>query len=926
MHLRSCRALAALLLALPCLPARAQAPAPAAAPAAPPAALRLPAGMQRVTAVEGITEYSLPNGLRVLLFPDPSVNTLTVNITFKVGSRHEGYGETGMAHLLEHMVFKGTPRHPNIAQELTEHGAQANGTTSFDRTNYYETVPATEANLRWALELEADRMVNSYIRRSDLESEFSVVRNEFESGENSPAAVLSKRMLGVIFQFSNYGHSPIGEKSDIEGAPIERLQTFYRLYYQPDNAVLLVSGRFDQQRALDLIQETFGAIARPSRQIPADYTREPVQDGERRVTLRRKGDVQIVSAMYRTPPGSHPDHAAVQVLGNLLADSPAGRLYQALVAPGKAASFNVDANGFAGTGVLEFNVNVRLNQSADEALATLTSVLDQVATAPPAEADVERAKTRILRTFEIQLSQSRGLGLSLSNHIGVGDWRLAFLGRDQVMRVTPADITRVARSYLKPANRTIGVFLPDSNPDRAAIPEPPDVGLILAGYQGRAAAPAGEEFDSSPENLERRTQRFTLANGMQVALLPKATRNNAVRAVLTLRFGTLESLAGKALAGTFAANLLARGSTTKSRQEVQDTLARLKSTVSAGGAASGANFQIQTDRANVADTLRLVAELAKQPAFPAEEFETLKRQQLAAIETQRSQAQPLAGNTFTRVMRPPYARTDPRYVENFDEQVASLTAITLDQLHAFHREFYGASNATLAVVGDFDPAEMRTLLAGLFGEWRSPGPFRRIETPYVPLDPRVETIRTPDQANAVYQAGIGFAMRDDDPEAPAVTMAGFMMGGGFLNSRLATRIRQRDGLSYGVSGSFTLSPQDRDARFSATMIFNPGNLARLEAAFREEVERAARDGFTAEELAAAKTGWLDARKVARANDQTLAATMNNYLFFGRNFTFDAARDAAVQSLTLEQVNAAARKYLDYSRVIIVKAGDFPRPL
>ena len=191
-------------------------------------ALRLPSGVQKITAVEGITEYSLPNGLRVLLFPDPSKPIITVNITYKVGSRHENYGETGMAHLLEHLVFKGTPKHPNIPQELTERGARPNGTTWFDRTNYFETFDATDDNLRWALDLESDRMINSYIARKDLESEFSVVRNEYERGENSPGSVLNKRMMAAVFQWHNYGHSTIGEKSDIEEAPIERLQAFYK--------------------------------------------------------------------------------------------------------------------------------------------------------------------------------------------------------------------------------------------------------------------------------------------------------------------------------------------------------------------------------------------------------------------------------------------------------------------------------------------------------------------------------------------------------------------------------------------------------------------------------------------------------------------------------------------------------------------------
>jgi len=232
---------------------------------APLAAQQLPQGVRTGASVEGITEYTLDNGLRVLLFPDPSKPTATINITYLVGSRHEGYGETGMAHLLEHMVFKGSPKHPNIPQELTEHGSRPNGTTWYDRTNYFETVPATDENITWALDLEADRMVNSFIAKKDLETEFSVVRNEFEMGENSPFNVLLERVMSTAFLWHNYGKSTIGARSDIEQVPIERLQAFYRKYYQPDNAILMVAGKIDEANTLRLVAEKFGPIPKPVR-------------------------------------------------------------------------------------------------------------------------------------------------------------------------------------------------------------------------------------------------------------------------------------------------------------------------------------------------------------------------------------------------------------------------------------------------------------------------------------------------------------------------------------------------------------------------------------------------------------------------------------------------------------------------------------
>lgn len=881
-----------------------------------------PAGVERVTSVEGITEYALPNGLRVLLFPDPSRPIITVNITYKVGSRHEGYGETGMAHLLEHLVFKGTPKHPNIPQELTERGARANGTTWFDRTNYYETFTATEENLRWALDLEADRMINSHISRADLEKEFSVVRNEFERGENSPGGVLYKRMLPTVFQWHNYGHSTIGERSDIEGAPIERLQAFYREYYQPDNAVLVVAGRIDEAKTLALVNQFFGPIPKPARKLLATYTKEPVQDGERQITLRRTGDVQLVSAMFRTVAGSHPDDAALSVLATLLVDEPSGRLYKALVESKKAASVSGRNSGFAEAGFINFSAEVRQEKSLEDAKETLLAVLEDIKQNPPTEEEVTRARTRLLKNFELSLKRSDQIGLRLSESIALGDWRLAFLDRDRLETVTPGDVARVASAYLKTSNRTIGLFIPESNADRTIVPNVPDIAAALKDYKGKPPIAQGEDFEASPENIEKRTARGKFANGMKFALLPKETRGDAVNATLTLRFGTLDTLKNKAVAAGFAGALLDKGTKNKTRQQIKDELDRLKARVSIGGGASSVTVSIDTDREHLPEVLKLVREMLREPSFPADEFEKLKQESLAALEQQKTDPQALAGNLFARISRPHYTSEDPRYTRTFPENAAALEALMLYEVKAFYESFYGASDATVAVVGDFEVGAIETDLRELFSDWASPSPFVRIAEDYREVPAREETIATPDKANAVYLAGYGFAMRDDDPDYPAITVGGYMLGGGFLNSRLATRIRQKEGLSYGVRGGFDVSPLDKDASFNAQMIYAPQNVQKLAAAFREEIERAARDGFTIEELEAAKTGWLKSRQVNRSTDSALAGLLSSYLFLGRDLTFDASREAAVRALTPAVVNAAVEKHLDYARMISVRAGDF----
>jgi zinc protease len=410
-----------LILAL-LLPAFAFAPAHAA-----PANAAGAAPVSRVTSVEGITEYRFDNGLKVLLFPDASQDTITVNVTYLVGSRHEGYGEYGMAHLLEHMQFKGTPRHPDPKNEFQRRGANYNASTSYDRTNYYESLAANEGNLDWALELEADRMVNSRIAKEDLDSEMTVVRNEFESGENSPYGVLGERMAAAAYLWHNYGHAIIGARSDIENVPIERLQAFYRKYYQPDNAVLLVSGRFDEAAALRLVERHFGGIPKPQRTLLATYTTEPPQDGERSVTLRRAGEVQLIGAQYHLPPGSHADFPAIDILVTALTKVPGGRLHRALVATGKASSIYGGDQQQREAGYAYFGATLRKDMSLDAARTALVAALEDLAAEPFSDDEVERARTKLLNDVDMALTNPRELGIAMSEFIAMGDWRLLFL-------------------------------------------------------------------------------------------------------------------------------------------------------------------------------------------------------------------------------------------------------------------------------------------------------------------------------------------------------------------------------------------------------------------------------------------------------------------------------------------------------------------
>jgi zinc protease len=826
-----------------------------------------------------------------------------------------------MAHLLEHLVFKGTPRHTNIPQELTAHGAQPNGSTWYDRTNYFETFAATDENLEWALDLESDRMVNSYIAKKDLDSEMTVVRNEFESGENSPFSVLMERVASTAYLWHNYGKSTIGARSDLENVPIDRLQAFYRTYYQPDNAVLLVAGKFDPAKTLGNIASKFGAIPRPARVLPTIYTDEPTQDGERAVTVRRTGDTQLVMASYHVPAGAHPDYAAVDVLAEVLGDAPSGRLHKALVETKKAASSFAFGGQYHDPGTLLAGAQVRKEQSLDAARDTLVQTLESFAATPPSAEEVDRAKTGLLKNIDLTLNDANRVGLTMSEWIAMGDWRLYFLHRDRLKAVTPADVQRVAATYIKPANRTIGLFIPTEKPDRSEIPATPDVAALLKDYKGQEAVAEGEAFDPSPTNIQSRTTVVELPNGIKLALLPKRTRGGTVYASLTMRFGDEKSLMNRDTAASFAGQMLMRGTTKHTRQQIQDEIDRLKARAGVFGGTTQAGGTIETTRENLPAVLRLVAEMLREPSFPADEFEQLKTQRLAGIESNKTEPGFIAGNALARHMNP-FPKGDVRYVETIDEQIESTKGATLEDAKRFYKEFYGASDTTIAVVGDFDPKEVQALVAELFGSWKSPRPFARVPQVYKEVTALNQSFETPDKANASFSAGLSIPIRDDDPDYPALVLGNYMLGGGFLNSRLATRIRQKEGLSYGVGSFFSASSLDKVGSFGGFAIYAPQNVERLEAAFREEVERAIKEGFTAEEIAGAKSGYLQSRQVRRSQDSALAGTLSSYLFLGRTMAWDAEFERKIAALTPEQIAAAMRRYIDPSKISIVKAGDF----
>lgn len=877
-----------------------------AKPAAP-----LPKGVVLGASVEGITEYRLPNGLKVLLFPDSSRPTVTVNVTYLVGSRHENYGETGMAHLLEHLMFKGAKKNPDITRQFADRGMDFNGTTSLDRTNYYEVFQASQANLDWALQMEADRMTGSFIAKKDLDSEMTVVRNEYESGENSPSSVLVKRMQSVAYDWHSYGRSTIGNRSDIENVRIANLQAFYRTWYQPDNAVLLVAGKFDPDATLAKIARLFGAIPAPKRTLPAFWTVEPTQDGERSFAVRRQGDVQIVMLGYKVPSSLHDDSDVMAFASSILGDVPTGRLHKQLVETGKASQvFSFGQTGYA-PGLQFVGAMVKKGEPLEPVRAALTEAVENFGATPPTKEEMARVRRLYENDMERSLNDPQRVGVALSETIALGDWRLFFTGRERIKSITPEEVAAVAKRYFKRDNRVTGTFLPDDAPQRAIIPPAPSVESLLKDFKPTASTLVSEDFEPTQDNIMKRTQ-LTTAHGVKLALLSKKNRGEAVTVDLRQHMGDEKNLFGKGAVPELTGAMLMRGTSRFTREQLADEFDRLK--------IAGSLTHFQTTREHLPEALRLVAHIMKEPSFPAGEFEQLRRQSLVSLEASRAEPQAVAARALARHFDQ-YPKGDVRHANSVEEDLAELTAAKLDDLRAFHREFYGTVPAEMAIVGDFDAAAVSSLVDELFGAWKAPANVAPILRRHAEVAPLATMLNTPDKENGVYSARLNLDLNIDDPDYPALMLANYIFGEGGLRSRLMDRIRQKDGLSYGGGSQLEAGDLDRAGAFGISAIAAPQNLQRLDAAIRAELARAVKDGFTAAELAGAKSGLMQQRQQTRADDGALAAGWTSYLYRGRTYDWSRQFEAKLMAVTLPQLNAAFRKAIDPAKLSVVMAGD-----
>ncbi|MGB6241617.1 MAG: pitrilysin family protein [Castellaniella sp.] len=905
------------LLAL-CAPLTTFLPGSALADAPP----TLPPGIQSVVMIEGVTEYRLQNGLTVLLAPDDSRAQTTVNMSYQVGSRHEGPGETGMAHLLEHLLFRGSPAHPDALAEFSRRGLAANGSTTTDLTNYYATFASNPDVLEWYLSWQADAMLNARISRADLDAEMPVVRNEMERGDNSPFGTLLQQTTAAAYVWHPYGRSVIGARSDVENVDIAQLRAFYHRYYQPDNAVLIVTGRFDPQQTLDWIARDFGPIARPTRQLPPEYTIEPVQQGARAVTLRRIGGSPIAIVQYHFPEASSDAYTALSLGTAMLADSPAGPLHQALVQTGKASSTFGFTTATKQPGQVTFGAQPQASTDPQAVLDLLETTLESGGIDQLDQAALDRNRTAWLNHWKQVYNQPASLADALSDAVARGDWRLYFIEPLRIRALTLDEIRQQLHAWLLPSNRTSGLYLP--TPDPAYAPTPPAAQLQpwIAQLRTGTPRPAVASFDTDPQAIDADTLRDTLMlpNGkVSLALLPKATPGEQVYAYMSLRFGTAEQMRNLGLTPSVTAAMLLRGATGLSRQQIEDQLNALDSVLSFSSSGNTVTVAMRSSRTHLPDLLALTFHLLREPTFPASELTEIQHSLVTNLQDSASSPAYLVRNTLQRQDQP-WKPEDIRYTPTTQELLQAVPSLTPDALRRFHDRFYGAGDILLSVVGDIDPDTLEQSLRQGLADWKQAPAYERIAEPWYPVTPKTFTIPAPGKANANYLAALALKLQDTDPRWPALMIANYLLGGS-EDSRLWQAIRVKGGLSYTVGSQLQASSWEPSGSWTLFASMASANAQVLQDAVRKTLDDTLKTGFTQDEVDQGVKSLLNFLKLGRSDDSWLADHWLDYLGTDRSFAWQQHLIEQWQTLTADQVNEAMRALLKPDAFSIAVAAD-----
>lgn len=878
-------------------------------------------GIERVTSVGGVVEYRLKsNGLKVLFNENHTAPVVTAMIVYRVGSRNEGVGFTGSTHFLEHMMFKGTTdRHPSrgtgVDDILKPIGALYNATTSHDRTNYYGVTGKT--HLRTLLAIEADRMRNLILDENDRLSEMTVVRNEFEQGENDPNGVMYKELMAMSFREHPYHHPVIGWRSDVEGVPMERMKQFYDTFYWPNNATLIVSGDFDPDKTLPMIVELFGVIPASAHEIPHVYTTEPAQEGERTYTIRRKGnDMPQVWMGFHVPEADHADTYALAVAASILGGSNkrASRLYKALVDKGLAVSCWASSGQNRNPGLFMLAATCAPGVEPKMVEAAMLAELEGLIKRTAVSRELNRVKSANRKATILQRDDSMKFAELLCDGESVADWQWALGYDDRFDAVTAADVKRVAAKYFGANNRTTGYFMPEAE---TADAEGQDAGAGDATTTGGDSAGSGS---AGTEPFADRVKRHVLPNGLTVLAL--ATPGSGTVSVAgSMRAGGYFGSYDKSLVPELVSYMLTKGASEASKVDLAEQLDSMGAGMGFNSGAFAVGFKTTVVKDDAPAYLALLGNVLRSPLFDQSELDKSLKEFEAFVRNGSSDTERIAAGRLSRAL---YDQSLVYHDKDFDALLAELTGITRGDLVEFHGAHYTPRGLIVSIVGDIDLDKVLELLPPSLTDWQG-ADLKPISVPVVAVPDKAQRIDVPVAGKASVDIIIGLPvdLKRTDAGYFAAALANAALGGDTMSARLGQEVREKNGLTYGITCRFD-NVAAGYGPWKIQLAVNPDNVDKALALVRTVVDHYRASGITEKELADEKGRAYGSFVVSLRSSLGIAAALSQLEFNGLGASAIDELKARYDAVTVDEVNAAIGKYFDLDHAITVVAGSIDK--
>ncbi|MBE8723345.1 M16 family metallopeptidase [Flavobacterium hungaricum] len=900
---------------------------------------------KKIKELGGIEEYLYqPNGMNILLLQDNASPVATVQIVYRVGSKNEVIGNTGSTHLLEHLMFKGTAsfnkKNGNtITDVLQNTGAQLNATTWYDRTNYFETLPSDKIGL--ALQIEADRMRNSLLLKEDKEAEMTVVRNEFERGENDPNSLLDKEIWASAYIAHPYHHSTIGWKSDIEKAPIEVLRNFYNTYYWPDNATLTIIGDFKKENVFALIETYFGKITKAPNPMPQPYTEEPQQYGPRKIVVKKPGELGVINKAYKIPGALHEDLPALNILGEIIGSGPSAILNKTFVDTRLGIYAYANATNFKEVGLFTIGVGFPTTSKHEDIDAKINEVVAKIQKEGVTQDEINRVVAEISTQTILSRDGSGVIASGLNEAIASGDWTDYVTGVDRLKKVTPADVLRVAQKYLVEDQSTTGYFIPKQSGESKAqdqadanhfMPEngpfyyrdsnhnhneEPSGNLIAAHTAILNENKMEAESDLLIEKSASAFKREKIA-GIDVVSVKTAAKD-FVTVAASISAGNFANETKNAIIPSLTASMLSKGTTLNDKFKFSQKLQKLGVKLNVSASTTKINIGFKCLKKDLDEVVSLLAEELRNPLFDAKEFENLKQQYTG--NTQQSLNDPGERGSIA-LSQAIYPKGNPNYDLSVETNLENIKNATLDEVKAFHKKYFGPASMHLVIVGDTEGANLNACLKKHFKNWTGGVAENLKFEEAVKANSKTEVITIPEKPSAELFIGQYTGLKRADADYIPFYIANYTLGAGFAG-RLMQTVRDNDGLTYSISSGIGGNIQTGGYWF-VNASFNPNLFQKGLDATMVQVDKWVKDGITAQELENKKSNLIGSFKVGMSTTAGMSRTILSFIERGLEPDYIQQYPKDIEKVTLQQVNNAVKKYIQLDKMIIIKAGSLDK--